>query len=670
MRRRCVTSQLVSVCLAVLAATVPASASDRVSVPPRDAGRFGLLPIGLWGANGLPVCPSAGAQSGVRAVPTLNGGCILVWRDQRAGNTDIYAQRLDRSGAALWAANGVPIAALPGNEDGPAVAGDGSGGAYVAWIQRAGSAGDTVRVTRVTASGTIAPGWPADGRKVFHRAGESVSEFGIVLDSFGGLALEIRTPQYFVGAIYCQRLDSSGVPLPGWPEGCATLVSGVNFGAYDYTEVYGLGLLPGADGTVFMGFIRDRHVCHHGCFNPVAACLTIVAPGGATGQTVTYTSQQVPYGLGGDGLGGAIFAVRDEGSLARWVRMRPNGSVPWTRVVGPVAASAPPATIVPRGSGDVFLAWGSQESSGPVIRAMRVDSTGATVGGWPAEGRLLRGAVGPIGGIASLPDGAGGALVFWEDRRSGSTDLYAQWLEAGGGVQPGWPADGAGICVAPGNETGVTGTLTDDGAIVLAWIDARATPAAVYAQRLEAAMPTPTITLRGRVVHLEPGRVDLRWDGNAPVGTSLRVERSGDGATWAVLGVPVVAGDALTYSDDGVATAARYGYRIAGDAASDLESTSEVWVDVPAHDSGLDLRLAPNPASDVVRVTFEAARAGAVRLGLLDVAGRWRARLDVELQGPGRFTRELPIRGMEPGLYWVVLDRPEGRATRRMGVVR
>jgi hypothetical protein len=95
----------------------------------------------------MPVCEVAGEQGPSLIVKSYpDSGYFVIWEDFRngAGNRDIYAQKFDKNGVALWAANGVPVATGPdvqtfsrfGNADYrayPHACSDSSGGFYIAW---------------------------------------------------------------------------------------------------------------------------------------------------------------------------------------------------------------------------------------------------------------------------------------------------------------------------------------------------------------------------------------------------------------------------------------------------------------------------------------------------------------------------------------------------------
>src|SRR5262249_51458747 len=59
-----------------------------------------------------------------------------------------------------------------------------------------------------------------------------------------------------------------------------------------------------------------------------------------------------------------------------------------------------------------------------------------------------------------VSDGAGGAIVTWEDRRSSGGDIYAQRVNAAGAPQ--WTSDGVALCTAANNQQ--SPTIVSDGA--------------------------------------------------------------------------------------------------------------------------------------------------------------------------------------------------------------
>ncbi|MCX5800866.1 MAG: T9SS type A sorting domain-containing protein [Candidatus Eisenbacteria bacterium] len=80
----------------------------------------------------------------------------MTWHDYRnESSSDIYAQKVNGSGAVQWVANGVDICTATGNQVYPAITSDGAGGAIVTWYD-ARSGNYDVYAQRVTAAGDIA----------------------------------------------------------------------------------------------------------------------------------------------------------------------------------------------------------------------------------------------------------------------------------------------------------------------------------------------------------------------------------------------------------------------------------------------------------------------------------------------------------------------------------
>src|SRR5207247_3245287 len=83
-------------------------------------------------------------------------------------------------------------------------------------------------------------------------------------------------------------------------------------------------------------------------------------------------------------------------------------------------------------------------------------------------------------------DGAGGAIVTWQDYRSGNLDIYAQRVNAAG--VPQWTADGVALCTAANEQYNPTITADGAGGATVSWWDFRSgTSYDIYAQRVNAA---------------------------------------------------------------------------------------------------------------------------------------------------------------------------------------
>ena len=111
----------------------------------------------LWGSGGRAICTATGIQAVPQLVRDNAGGAFVIWFDRRSGHYDIYGQRIDANGNALWQADGallVPLNNLSVNEA-HAIA-DGSGGFYLAWHNKLLDPSYDVYLSRFTASGAVA----------------------------------------------------------------------------------------------------------------------------------------------------------------------------------------------------------------------------------------------------------------------------------------------------------------------------------------------------------------------------------------------------------------------------------------------------------------------------------------------------------------------------------
>lgn len=73
----------------------------------------------------------------------------------------------------------------------------------------------------------------------------------------------------------------------------------------------------------------------------------------------------------------------------------------------------------------------------------------------------------------------------------------------------------------------------------------------------------------------------------------------------------------------------------------------------------------PNPTQGALSIEYQAARAGEIKLILLDVIGREVERQESCIQA-GNYVWEFDLSGRTPGLYFIQLDHADGRASKRI----
>jgi hypothetical protein len=382
-----------------------------------------------WVPDGVPVCKAGGAQTVPQAVSDGAGGVIVAWQDARAGALDIYAQRLNATGATLWTVGGVPVCAASADQRQPVLVGDGHGGAVVAWVDDRSGASD-VYAQRLNASGVAQ--WATNGVAVCTASGVQ-QEPAMVSDGQGGGIVVWQDRRSGTGDIYAGRVSESGVATWG--------TSGVALCAAVGEQEKAAAVADGAGGAMvgwedLRGASRDvygQRVNASGAVqwgaDGVAACVA----GG----------DQVGVAIGVDGAGGALLVWQDgrpgaQGQEIYGQRVNGAGVAQWTAngvgvcvatgdQVGPALAADP--------MGGVVVAWSDARNagSGTDIYVQHVSVSGA--GQWTAGGVRVCDAASTQDAARVIADGVGGASVVWRDFRAGATsDLYGQHVDAGGQV--------------------------------------------------------------------------------------------------------------------------------------------------------------------------------------------------------------------------------------------
>lgn len=138
--------------------------------------------------------------------------------------------------------------------------------------------------------------------------------------------------------------------------------------------------------------------------------------------------------------------------------------------------------IIPDGSGGAIITWRDARSGTDEIYVQRINATGVTQ--WASNGVKIS-SLNTTRNPTITSDGSGGAIIAWQDFRSGNVDIYAQRIDAGGAVQ--WTSNGVAICTAVNTQRYPSITSDGGGGAIITWEDSRnGINNHIYAQRINA----------------------------------------------------------------------------------------------------------------------------------------------------------------------------------------
>jgi hypothetical protein len=379
-----------------------------------------------WAANGIPVSPANQPVLALDLVPDATGGAIVVWNDPRTGDNDVYAQRVDASGAFQWTANGVSIGGT--GTQALVARTDGAGGVVVAWEDfRAGGGNLSLYAQRVNAAGIVQ--WTADGvalrAAVYAPLGLGPT---MVPDGTGGAIVawsDSRNENPLTGGdIYAQRVSGAGTAQ--WT------TNGVALAVASFGQIVPVSSTDGAGGAI-VAWRDDRS----GLLSIYAQRVNAAGVTQWTANGISFESgvpQEMPA-ITDDGAGGAIVAWREHlGDYSIHLRRLSSAGAPlWGGgVVLSSGAQERSSPALLSEAGAVIVTWTMAIASGNRdLFGQRLDLTPEPL--WPPEGVAISTAPGDQVAQAMATDGAGGVIVGWQDFRFGaSSDIFAQRVSAAG----------------------------------------------------------------------------------------------------------------------------------------------------------------------------------------------------------------------------------------------
>ncbi len=401
------------------------------SMPPQFCGASAG---GAWPACGAPVAVGPGVQASPSVAPDGTGGAFVAYQQGSSNigsDEDVYLNRIDANGNTQsgWPSNGIPVCDLADDQKRPTIVADGSGGALIAWHDTrndsvGGFVASDIYLQRITASGSVAPGWSVNGVAVHTSTPFSEEDQGVVGDGTGGAILLWKND---LSEFRLTRVTSSGTVHPSWP------ADGLLVGASDESSRSQL-IADGAGGA---------YACwgHNELFLVRITSLGTIAPGWATdGSLVTAGASFHPLKL----------TLQEDRNSVDLVT---------------AGASSPFKLTLQEDRNSVDVAW---ITFGIELRALRVTQAGSIASGWPPGGVVLRSSnFNSLSDLTVANGGSSGDAVFiWREDLPDPAgfQVYAQRLTPVGTIAAGWPSlgwevipgDGAALQAYPDCDGGTT----------------------------------------------------------------------------------------------------------------------------------------------------------------------------------------------------------------------
>ena len=379
----------------------------------------------LWASSGLAICNDLADQSTPNLCSDLQGGVIIAWSDLRSGlERDVFAQRVSADGQILWNTNGVAVANNIYREHNEKICSDGIGGAYVVWEQFDDGLGVwNIATQHIDSNGNRL--WDPNGIPVSNVVANRINP-KIQKGKFGGVYLTWQDFRNGLDYDICaQRIAGNGSLL--W-----------NAQGLVVSEANGSQINPKIDsdslsGGIYIAWADKRNLIDYDIYaqridstgnilwatngNPVVAeignqsAVDILSTSSSNGVVVTWR----------DGRNGHDDIYVD--------KISPNGISSWLQNGVLLSASIfnkLNPNICSDGNGGAIVAWQDSTINDWDIYSQKINSIGQIQ--WTSGGMVVSSAIEIQSHPKNIPDGSGGSIYVWQDKRANQYDIYCHHL--------------------------------------------------------------------------------------------------------------------------------------------------------------------------------------------------------------------------------------------------
>lgn len=373
-----------------------------------------------WLFNGKVICNDAAIQKNSAVIEAGSGSAIITWEDNRAGNYDIYAQKIDSSGNVLWTTNGVAVCNKTTTQKSPKIIGDNAGGAIIVWEDSLNFYWD-IYAQRISSTGALL--WATGGISICS-APNTQANPRIDLDGLGGAIFTWQDKRNNADYdIYAQRVNALGVVQ--WAANGVAICNAINTQSNPRIE-------PDGSNGAIIAWVDKRNGADYNVYaqriNSLGAVQWTANGVSVCGAINNQSALDMKY----IGSTGVVLSWKDDraSTIQIYTQLLSLSGMPQLATDG-IKISNSLKSINPNtisdGNGGAIMAWQDSTTLGWDITSQKINATGVVQ--WVNGGISVSNAGNDQINASQVSDGNGGAIYAWDDRRNGiDYDMYAHHL--------------------------------------------------------------------------------------------------------------------------------------------------------------------------------------------------------------------------------------------------